>query len=406
MASYMLDRPPKGEGKHASFYQGIQIDRVPGAEEGCCTMSIYDTIDGALVKKKVQITKPEVAKDVSSPSNKSKAPRSLYTVNIEDAMVRPPNSVTRVIWYDYTEGLDMAMVKILGATYNIDPRFFGETVFGAHCKEYGNKYKRPLLLKQPFFLLEFPDAETRLAAIFFKEATDMNGFNMNAGKCWRSSESRLKLIFEVVIVLSRSQRPSYYDANMKLIKPGVVPYNWTLEAMTREDIIQAEADPFKFLHPYLEDWTARRGVDFHEIISDQTDSFRQQQAGAFIEQRYGVEPRNFILDRSIVTALNCQLWLQSLSNILKNIKRFEEGSEKPDDIVPNLKELVELVHTIRNWNREMLEWTRDDLNRDVSNLAIEESKKSIEQAISVKREQQLLQYLLELSLILPQDSPS
>ncbi|EHK96661.1 hypothetical protein M7I_7641 [Glarea lozoyensis 74030] len=135
MASYLLDRPPDGEAKHASFYHGLQIDRTPRAEEGYCTMSIYDTIDGALVKKEVQITKPESSGNVFSNFGKSKAPKVLYTVDTDDAMVRPPNSVTRIIWYDYTEALDVAMVKILGATYDIDPRFFEGRIFGDHCDE-------------------------------------------------------------------------------------------------------------------------------------------------------------------------------------------------------------------------------------------------------------------------------
>ena len=141
--------------------------------------------------------------------------------------------------------------------------------------------------------------------------------------------------------------------------------------MTAADIAEAETNPVEFLYPCITEWTAHIASSLHRERNDQ-------------KYHQGVE-RSLTISEMERVSLGHQLILEELSYMLRTIRRFNGSTSKAKVIISDLEELLEWLYILRDWNHGLLEHERDITNLEVSNLAIEESRKSIEQAVSVKR---------------------
>jgi len=150
--------------------------------------------------------------------------------------------------------------------------------------------------------------------------------------------------------------------------------------MTSQDLLAAELNPVEFMYPFLEAWTAHT-ASF--LGSKRESQLRGLYPQAKSTRKVTEQPT---LDDLYSRSLKYQLYTERLCSVKDNIERFNGETTKANKLLDDLTKVVKQVHALRDWNRERLDYSRDDLNRYVSNLAIKESQKSIEQAVSVKRE--------------------
>jgi hypothetical protein len=196
----------------------------------------------------------------------------------------------------------------------------------------------------------------------------------------------------LAIVLSRPNSNRGFQTSMTDVSKSMpAHYLEGIEAMNKDDIIDAESNPFEFLSPQLKKMTAHSAHKFYLTRELQLRKLKQysKREEAILSSHSRAELLGNLLDSSF----EYQLCLSQLSSSLKNVVKFNGKTGKAGTIIDDIKELIERVTVIRDWNREQLELQRDELNRHVSNLAIIESKKSIElanlsieQAVSVKRQ--------------------
>jgi hypothetical protein len=168
-----------------------------------------------------------------------------------------------------------------------------------------------------------------------------------------------------------------------------------IERMTKNEIAGAVQNPIEFLYPHIKGMVARDAFLCHvsrkrQIVRSQKYSSRGKSSTRISGSGQG--PKRNVLGELVGESLESQLWLTRLSSGIKNLKRFNGEIRLARKIISDLKELTERVKIVHEWYRQQVELERDELNRQVSNLAIIESKKSIElanksieQAVSVKR---------------------
>jgi hypothetical protein len=160
--------------------------------------------------------------------------------------------------------------------------------------------------------------------------------------------------------------------------------------MAQKNIISAETNPIEFLYPCIKMLNRQNNGYFHKISEKQRRTFKIVLPREELLGRNGQAMTTTKLakvdklDGLTVLSLDSQTWLEQLSFAIRNIEGFNGSTHKALELTYELKELVEHVEMIRKFNQERYEYARDELSREVSYLAIEKSKKSIEQAIGVK----------------------
>jgi hypothetical protein len=160
------------------------------------------------------------------------------------------------------------------------------------------------------------------------------------------------------------------------------------EEMTVEEVREADTNPVEFFYPYLKRMLGFCAYGVNNAVERQRSALRwslptYQQSGF---------PKETELNILVAASLADQCQFVELGFCLANVKKFCNPGQG-NALIDDLEELMKRVTANRDSTREEIQLVGDMLNRDVSNLAILESQKSIElanvsieQAVSVKRE--------------------
>ncbi|EPE35620.1 Magnesium transport protein CorA, transmembrane region [Glarea lozoyensis ATCC 20868] len=335
-------------------------------------ITLYECVDAELVKRE----------DTLIPST-GPIRHSLYEDGFNSLMaaLSSPRAQanTRIIWIRRFAPLQSDVSQILGEHFDIDPAFFQD---GSPTRG-DTPVHIPLPSQNWFFRIEAQNSGDTLRCVFFRNSDDL-------------SENNVAKTAMVVM--------SFYESGPIINGLYYKDFHRTLaiERMSKDEIVEAEQNPVEFLYPHVKGMLAADASECHTIRAHQVQSsYEYSERGRHNTPTSGSErgPERVTLGELVHESLSSQRWVSRLSFCIDNLKRFNGETHKAKEIIGDFRELIDRVIIVRDWLRERVDLERDELNRQVSNLAIDESRKSIEQAVSVKRLTQLAFFFIPLSFV-------
>jgi hypothetical protein len=154
--------------------------------------------------------------------------------------------------------------------------------------------------------------------------------------------------------------------------------------MTVTEVMEADSNPVQFFYPYLRRMLSSCASGLDKYMERR----RSAQRWAIKNVDYGRPfqgSKETELRKLVGLLLSAQHQSSELVSCLTNVKMFRKSKNEAHGMIADLEELIARAAVIQDSYRQEIQLVGDMLSREVSNLAILESQKSIEQAVSVKR---------------------